>query len=168
MSFHFHDLIDHMHGRIKGRGLIEDLERIKNMFIEEGNKYQAYKLSGSKLVLLSHANTKSEIIDNIMGMLDDLVKEGIDKVIIIYYMVHKEIDKVFGALSMTCEIIPITNKGKLSKGKGILVSSIHYTAKEIEERGLKKKDYKVLVSKLLNGEISSEIKKIYTAKDLDE
>ena len=100
-------------------------------------------------------------------MLEDLVTDKIEQVIIIYYIISLKSDKVFGVLSMTCEIIPITDKGKLSK-KNILVSSIHYTNKELEERGLKKGDYKILVNKLLNGEISSEIKKIYTAKNLDE
>ena len=149
------------------KSLIEDLEKLKNKFTENENKYQAYKLSGSKLVLLSQANTKSEINKNITDLLDDLFIEKIKQIIIIYYMFSSKSDKVFGVLSMTCEIIPINEKGKLSK-KNILVSSIHYTEKELEERGLKKGDYKILISKLLNGEIDSEIKKIYTAKNLDE
>ena len=149
------------------QSLIDDLEKLKNKFVENENKYQAYKLSGSKLVLLSQANTKYEINKNISDMLDDLVKDNVQQIIIIYYMISLKSDKVFGVLSLTCEIIPITEKGKLSK-KNILVSSIHYTEKEFEERGLKKGDYKILISKLLNGEIDSEIKKIYTAKHLDE
>lgn len=149
------------------QSLIDELENLKNKFTENENKYQAYVITGSKLVLISQANTKSEINKNISELLDDLVKKDKKQVIIIYYSVSFKSDKVFGVLSMTCEIIPITDKGKLSK-KNILVSSIHYTEKEIEERGLKKSDYKKLVNKLLNGEISSEIKKIYTAKHLDD
>ena len=149
------------------QSLIDDLEKLKNKFIENENKYQAYKISGSKLVLISHANTKTEINKNILELLDDLVKKKTEHIIIIYYIVSLKSDKVFGVLSMTCEIIPITEKGKLSK-KNILVSSIHYTEKELENRGLKKNDYKILVNKLLNGEINSEIKKIYTAIHLDE
>ena len=147
--------------------LIEELEKLKNNFTENQNKYQAYKKNGSKLILISHTNTKSDIHKNISEMLEDLVTDKTEEVIIIYYIISLKSDKVFGVLSMTCEIIPITNKGKLSK-KNILVSSIHYTDKELEDRGLKKGDYKILVNKLLNGEISSEIKKIYTAKNLDE
>ena len=149
------------------QSLIVELEKLKNNFIENENKYQAYKKNGSKLISISHANTKSDIHKNISEMLEDLVTDKIEQVIIIYYIISLKSDKVFGVLSMTCEIIPITDKGKLSK-KNILVSSIHYTNKELEERGLKKGDYKILVNKLLNGEISSEIKKIYTAKNLDE
>ena len=149
------------------QSLIDDLEKLKNKFAENENKYQTYKISGTKLVLISQANTKSEINKNISELLDDLVKKNMEQVIIIYYSISLKSDKVFGVLSMTCEIIPINEKGKLSK-KNILVSSIHYTVKELEERGLKKNDYKILVSKLLNGEIDSEIKKIYTAKHLDD
>jgi hypothetical protein len=149
------------------QALIDDLVKLKNRFTENENKYQAYKLSGSKLVLISHSNTKSEINKNILELLEELVKKDTTQIIIIYYIVSLKSDKVFGSLSMTCEIIPINEKGKLSK-KNILVSSIHYTEKELEERGLKKNDYKLLVSKLLNGEIDSEIKKIYTAGHLDD
>jgi hypothetical protein len=149
------------------QSLIENLEKLKNKFIENENKYQAYKKSGSKLTLLSQANTKADIHQNILELMDELVKEQIEQIIIIYYIISLKSDKVFGVLSMTCEIININEKGKLSK-KNILVSSIHYTEKEMEERGLKKGDYKILVKKLLNGEINSEIKKIYTAKNLDE
>ena len=147
--------------------LIEELEKLKNNFTKNENKYQAYKKNGSKLILISKANTKSDINKNISELLEDLVKDNIEQIIIIYYIISLKSDKVFGVLSMTCEIIPITDKGKLSK-KNVLVSSIHYNDKELEERGLKKGDYKILVNKLLNGEISSEIKKIYTAKNLDE
>ena len=34
------------------QALIDDLEKLKNKFAENENKYQAYKISGTKLVLI--------------------------------------------------------------------------------------------------------------------
>ena len=68
---------------------------------------------------------------------------------------------------MVCEVYPINEKGKYSKKDGY-VGSVIYTESELETRGYKKNDYKILIKKTLNKSIESGLKKIYTATHLDE
>jgi len=145
----------------------EYLEKLQDKFIQDENKYQCYKKVGSKLILFGNSNTKTEINQIVQDNLQDLIKEEIDKVIIIFYGITMK-GFLHGPLSMVCEIHPINEKGKLSK-KDEFGSIIHYTESELETRGIKSKtDFKILVKKLLNGSIESGLKKKYTAKHLDE
>jgi len=135
------------------------LEKLKEKFIKNNNKAQAYKKEGSKLILIGNANTKTDIntlVDN------NLPKSG--KVIIIYYTFIMK-NYVYGPLTLVCEIYNINDKGKLSKKDAISVG-IYYTEKELDERGFKTTDYNLVAKKLLKGIIEPGLKKKYTISNL--
>ena len=137
----------------------EYLEKLKEKFIKNNNKFQAYIKEGNKLILIGTANTKTDIntlVDN------NLPESG--KVIIIYYNFRMN-GYLHGPLSLVCEIYPINDKGKLSikDSKSVI---IYYTEKELEERGFKKADYNLVVKKLLKGTIESGLKKKLTISNL--
>ena len=137
----------------------EYLEKLKEKFIKNNNKFQAYRKEGSKLILMGTANTKTDIntfVDN------NLPTSG--KVVIIYYTFIMK-NYVHGPLTLVCEIYNINDKGKLSK-KDDLSVGIYYNEKELEERGLKKTDYNLVAKKLLKGDIESGLKKKYTISNL--
>ena len=144
----------------------KDLENLKEQLDSNENKYQAYKKQGSKLILFGHANTKTDINQILSDNLDELVEDEIKIVVIIFYNITMK-GFLYGPLSMVCEVHPINDKGKFSKKDGY-VGSVIYTESELESRGLKKNDYKILVKKTLNKTIEAGLKKTYTAKHLDE
>lgn len=137
----------------------EYLEKLKEKFIKNNNKYQAYIKEGSKLIPIGNDNTMSKIktlLDN------NLPNSG--KVIIVYYTFIMK-NYSYGPLSLVCEIYSINEKGKLSK-KDVKSAGIYYTEKELEERGFKKNDYNLVAKKLLKGTIESGIKTKYTISDI--
>ena len=144
----------------------KDLENLKEQLDSNENKYQAYKKKGSKLNLFANSKTKTEINQLIIDNLDDLVKDEIKLVFIIFYNITMK-GFLYGPLSIVCEVYPINENGKYSK-KESHAGSVVYTESELESRGLKKNDYKILIKKLLNKSIEYGLKKKYTAKHLDE
>lgn len=144
----------------------KDLENLKEQFELNENKYQAYKKKGSKLILFATAKTKTEINQLLVDHLDELIDDEIKSVFVIYYTITMS-GFLYGPLSMVCELHPINEKGKYSK-KDAHSCTIYYTESELENRGLKKNDYKIFIKKLLNKSIEYGLKKKYTAKHLDE
>lgn len=144
----------------------KDLENLKEQFESNENKYQAYKKKGSKLILFAQSKTKSDINKLLSDNLDDLVDEEIKLVFVIFYNITMK-GFLHGPLSMVCEVHPINEKNKFSK-KDEYTGSVVYTESELESRGFKKNDYKILVKKTLNKTIESGLKKTYTAKHLDD
>ena len=139
--------------------IIEYLEKLKDKFIKNNNKFQAYRKDGNKLILIGTASSKTDIntlVDN------NLPKSG--KVIIIYYTITMK-GYLYGPLSLVCGIYNIDDKGELTKKDSKLVG-IYYTEKELEERGLKKTDYNLVAKKLLKGTIESGMKKKLTISNL--
>jgi hypothetical protein len=72
----------------------EYLEKLQDKFIQDENKYQCYKKVGSKLILFGNSNTKTEINQIVQDNLQDLIKEEIDKVIIIFYDIISDMLKL--------------------------------------------------------------------------
>ena len=139
--------------------LKEYLEKLKEKFIKNNNKFQAYRKVSSKLVLIGTANTKTDI----NKLVDDNLPESGIVVIIYYTFILK--NYVYGPLTLVCEIYPINDKGKLSK-KDAKSVGIYYTEKELEDRGFKKTDYNLVAKQLLKGTIESGIKTKYTISNL--
>jgi hypothetical protein len=145
--------------------LTKYLKDLKEKMKENKMQYISYIKEGNKLVKLGSSSTKKQANQEITKYMDEYEVDEGDKFITIS-IVFNTGKFLYGPLSMTCEIKPINDKGKISI-KNTKVNIIRYLVPELKKRGYKKGDYKRLFNKLNNGKIESGLHKRYTAKDLD-
>jgi len=138
------------------------LDELKEKFLD--SKYQAYNIKDSKIELIGTAKTKNEIEEIITNNFKK-IKDSNNIAIILYNIKLK--DYLVGPLTMKCTIQKIVNNKISKKISDIKINSINFTEKELEMYKLKKGDYKLLIKKLLNGNIESNPFITYTRKDLD-
>ena len=135
------------------------LKDLKEKLTDNNKKHQAYLLP--KLELITNANSKKQLMENIRDMIDEnITKFSESKIAIVSYTIYSSKND-FGLASINATIQDINENGSISR-KNILNNSIYYTEKEILDRGIKGSDYKKLIKNLLKGKIINNPLKIYT------
>ena len=139
------------------------LKDLKEKLTDSNKKHQAYLLP--KLDLITNANSKKQLMENVRGIIDENITKFADsKIAIISYAMFSSKND-FGLASINATIQDVNENGSISR-KNILNNSIYYTEKEILDRGIKGSDYKKLIKFLINGKIVNNPLKIYTISEI--
>ena len=141
------------------------LKDLKEKLSESNKKHQAFLLP--KLDLITNANSKKELLENIRDNIsDNLSKFSNTKIAIVSYTIYSSKND-FGLASINVTIQDINENGSISR-KNILNNSVYYTEKEILDRGIKGSDFKKIIKSLLKGKIQNNPLKIYTISKISK